>query len=144
MAKREILFRGWNKKNKKWLYGYYCVNRGEHFIAPGAFVNNLEPYDDYVIDANTVGQYTGLTDAKGKRIFEGDVLDFTVFDCFDNDKQFKGVVKYDGSRFMLWHSWESEFYGADGGFELDWVADQDCELTVIGNIYDNPNLLKGE
>lgn len=41
MAKREILFRGWNKKNKKWLYGYYCVNRGEHFIAPDEFVNPL-------------------------------------------------------------------------------------------------------
>lgn len=34
MKKREILFRGWNKKNKKWLYGYYLVNRGEHFISP--------------------------------------------------------------------------------------------------------------
>ena len=34
MEKREILFRGWNEKNKKWLYGYYLVNRGEHFISP--------------------------------------------------------------------------------------------------------------
>lgn len=46
MAKREILFRGWNKKNKKWLYGYYCVNRGEHFIAPDEFVNPLASYED--------------------------------------------------------------------------------------------------
>ena len=45
MAKREILFRGWNKKNKKWLYGYYCVNRGEHFIAPDEFVNPLASYE---------------------------------------------------------------------------------------------------
>ena len=41
MAKREILFRGWNEKNKKWIYGYYLVNRGEHFIAPDEFVNPL-------------------------------------------------------------------------------------------------------
>ena len=34
MEKREILFRGWNKKSKQWLYGYYFVYRGEHFIAP--------------------------------------------------------------------------------------------------------------
>ena len=32
MEKREILFRGWNKKNKKWLYGYYFAYRGYHFI----------------------------------------------------------------------------------------------------------------
>lgn len=74
MTKREILFRGWNKKNKKWLYGYYCVNRGEHFIAPDEFVNPLASYEDYVVDADTVGQYTGLKDKKGKKIFEGDIL----------------------------------------------------------------------
>lgn len=74
MEKREILFRGWNKKNKRWLYGYYVVNGGEHFIAPDEFVNPLDTYEDYVIDADTVGQYTGLKDAKGKRIFEGDII----------------------------------------------------------------------
>lgn len=73
--KREILFRGWNKKNKRWLYGYYCVNRGEHFIAPDEFVNPLASYEDYVVDADTVGQYTGMKDAKGKRIFEGDIIE---------------------------------------------------------------------
>ena len=72
--KREIMFRGWNKKNKRWLYGYYCVNRDEHFIAPDEFVNPLASYEDYVVDADTVGQYTGLKDKKGKKIFEGDIL----------------------------------------------------------------------
>ena len=73
--KREILFRGWNKKNKRWLYGYYLVNRGEHFISPDEFVNPLEPYEDYVVDADTVSQYTGLKDAKGVKIFEGDIIE---------------------------------------------------------------------
>ena len=80
MAKREILFRGWNKKNKQWLYGYYCVNRGEHFIAPDEFVNPLASYEDYVVDADSVGQYTGLKDKKGKKIFEGDILNVDFLD----------------------------------------------------------------
>ena len=57
MKKREILFRGWNKKNKKWLYGYYFVNRGEHFISPDEFVNPLASYEDYVVEADTVGEH---------------------------------------------------------------------------------------
>lgn len=77
MEKREILFRGWNKKNKKWLYGYYLVNRGEHFISPDEFVNPLASYEDYVVDADSVGQYTGLKDANGVKIFEGDVIELS-------------------------------------------------------------------
>ena len=74
MEKREILFRGWNKKNKKGLYGYYLVNRGEHFISPDEFVNPLASCEDYVVEADSVGQYTGMKEAKGVKIFEGDII----------------------------------------------------------------------
>lgn len=75
MGKREILFRGWNEKNKKWLYGYYFVNRGVHFISPDEFVNPLASYEDYVVEADTVGQYTGMKDANDVKIFEGDIIE---------------------------------------------------------------------
>lgn len=46
-------------------------------------------------------------------------------------------VQDSGSRFMLWHSADSEYYGPDGGFDLDWVLNQDDEFEVISNIHDN-------
>ena len=53
-----------------------------------------------------------------------------------------GVVVYDGSRFMLWKSAESEYFGNDGGYDLDWVLAQDDEFAVNGNRWDNPELLE--
>lgn len=86
-------------------------------------------------------QYTGLKDKSGKEIYEFDHLSFTVFDINDNDTQYEGYVVYSGSRFMLWNKPDDEFYGSDGGFDLDWIVNQDDELEVIGNIYENPDLL---
>lgn len=130
MAKREILFRGWNKKNKMWLYGYYIVNDGEHFISPGAFVTDLESYEDYVIDADTVGQYTGLKDAKGKRIFEGDIIESNG--C-------KHLILYNegGARFIA--AFKGSSY-ATCSINQQWI--NECEKVIIGNVHENPELIK--
>lgn len=53
-----------------------------------------------------------------------------------------GVVVYAGSRFMLWKSVESEYYGADGWFDLDWVIVQDDEFEIVGNIHGAHELLE--
>ena len=128
MEKREILFRGWNKKNKKWLYGYYLVNRGEHFISPDEFVNPLASYEDYVIDANTLGQYTGLKDAKGVKIFEGDII---------VDEAYPYIIQY--------HEEYSQFVAVPKpdviiSFYQQWVNERG--LVVIGNIHENQELIK--
>ena len=127
MAKREILFRGWNKKNKKWLYGYYFVNRGEHFIAPDEFVNPLTSYEDYVVDANTVGQYTGLKDKNGKKIFEGDILVFSPW---------LAVVLWNEelATFALQFQFEDKVGLKPLG---EWQT-----MTIIGNVHENKNLIK--
>lgn len=154
MGKREILFRGWNKKNKKWLYGYYFVNRGVHFISPDDMANPLDSYEDYVVEADTVGQYTGLTDAKGVKIFEGDILKLTIPD--GSSRHF--VVK--------WGTYERMLMPLDGfehdgnairisgwcfvwnGFPLyptviDGVVDNE-RMVIIGNVCENQELIKTE
>lgn len=130
MAKREILFRGWNKKNKKWLYGYYFAYRGYHFISPDDKVNPLDTYEDYVIDADTVGQYTGLKDANGKRIFEGDIIE-------SNGSRY--VIQYDEeeAKFVAAHEKLSFLmYGINQQWINKW------KKVIIGNIHENPELMK--
>ena len=127
------MFRGWNKKNKKWIYGYYFVNRGVHFISPDDMANPLDSYEDYVVEADTVGQYTGLTDAKGMRIFEGDILKLTIPDGFEHDGN---AIRISGWRFV-WN-----------GFPLyptviDGVVDNE-RMVIIGNVCENQELIKTE
>lgn len=129
MERREILFRGWNEKNKKWLYGYYVVNGGEHFISPGAFVNDLEFYEDYVVEADTVGQYTGMKDAKGVKIFEGD------------------IIGGDGCiHFIQYNDKEAQFVAVDRYIQcgISQRLIDEFEKVIIGNVHENKNLIKTE
>jgi len=70
---REIKFRGFNRKNSEWIYGFYLQNRGAHFVCPDEFANG-KSWDDYEIEPDTLGQFTGLRDKNGKEIYEGDVV----------------------------------------------------------------------
>lgn len=130
MAKREIMFRGWNKKNKQWLYGYYFAYHGNHFISPDAKVNPLDTYEDYVVDADTVGQYTGIKDAKGVKIFEGDI-----------------IVRQAYPYIIQYHEEYSQFVAVPKpdvtiAFYQQWV--NECGLVVIGNVHEDQELIKTE
>lgn len=129
MAKREILFRGWNKKNKRWLYGYYFAYRGYHFISPDDKVNPLDTYEDYVVEADTVGQYTGMKDAKGVKIFEGDILVFSPW---------LAVVLWNEELaiFALQFQFEDKVGLKPLG---EWQT-----MTIIGNVHEKSELIKTE
>lgn len=139
MAKREILFRGWNKKNKRWLYGYYFAYHGNHFISPDAKVNPLDTYEDYVIDADTVGQFTGMKDAKGVKIFEGDLVGGDgcahVIQYKEENSRFEAIRQMPPERSEL--SWLFQF-----DINQDWI--DEFEKVIIGNVHENQEHIKKE
>lgn len=144
---REIIFRGKRVDNDEWVYGrglQQCKDElGNEIVAIFTDVVKSEKYikkeGRYTlyyapVRAETLEQYTGLKDKKGNKIFEGDILDYTLFDAFDEDHQYKGVVKWIDDCFICDNS--------DGFNGLAWAVNQSLELEVIGNVTDNPELMK--
>ena len=128
---REIKFRGQpTGKGRVWMIGIgtYKTHTAEHLV--------LNAKGDSV-EVVHLCQYTGLKDKNGKEIYEGDILSSTIFDAFGGDRQHRGIVKYCGSSFMIWLSLDGE-----DCLYLDWVIEKDDELEIIGNIYDNPEIIK--
>ncbi len=145
---REILFRGKRLDNGMWMEGYYMYHISR---TPAPIGDSVKPEDEhhliifdefsdwnmprgikYVeVDASTVGQYTGLTDKHGNRIFEGDIVKTDKYGTGDGQgRNLEVAVEYGG--FCLRDGWRRYNLRPDDGIE------------VIGNIYDNPELLGGE
>jgi hypothetical protein len=124
---REILFRG-----KKVINGEWAESK-----CPTATMScGVERYD---FIPETVGQFTGLTDKNGKKIFEGDIF-------VDVDGHMDGIP-----RMVVWDEWNMEFqaplvkrHWAYGYNETSLKMNRYCNIEVIGTIHDNPELLEGE
>lgn len=122
---REIFFRGKRFDNGQWVYGYvalYTDMQGNHkcrILTDGDMF--------YAVDPATVGQYTGAIDKNGNKIFEGDIL-------YPISKRPYLVFWDEGNvKFALKNSRD---------FCIDFYQDIADEYIVIGNMYDNPILLK--
>lgn len=134
---REILFRGKRKDNGKWAYGFYALfasNKGlKHGIYTGAENGCVIPYE---VDPETVGQFTGLTDKNGKKIFEGDIVKEWSSHWKTPLKTeiniYEVVCEYLGSLHLI----RKTEYG-----ENSTPLYRRSVVEVIGNIYDNPELL---
>ncbi len=133
--KREIIFRGKRLDNGKWEYGDLVHDDiGGMYVFPND-AENL--YIEYRVDPDTVGQYTGLTDKNGKRIFEGDILKVYYY----GKSKIFGVVKFDKSRFFI----DDDFMRGDIKAKAPMTEMfSRYEFEVVGNVHDNPELWKGD
>lgn len=142
---REILFRGKREDSREWVYGY--LNRHPSPVQIGDYNNpwtiHVPPADPddnggvYWVDPATIGQYTGLTDKNGVKIFEGDILIFIEpgIQEFDDNERF--VVRWpeDEAGFFL----ELFYEGKTTSFEeIDKAYSVNFE--VVGNVYDSLSL----
>ena len=157
---REILFRGKRIDNGDWIEGYYVktvdyrTDSAVHLIIelPSAFYPRGEIAEEYEINSSTIGQYTGLTDKNGRKIFEGDIV---AISPNMSRKRTLGVVKFG--------DYKTPPYGVDKtnrGFYIRWYYENEAieemlrrdivfwfnyshvDISIIGNIYDNPELLE--
>lgn len=149
---REILFRGKQIDNGEWMYGIPINTHIGTFIVFEENPHFCHQYGYMEIDglckvvSETVGQYTGLTDENGTKIFEGDIVKF--------DKYIYQII-YECGSFALYDE-QGEMFSKIGGendhcfplmnLYLLFCWEEDCayDMEIIGNIYDNQELLKGD
>lgn len=119
---RPIIFRGKRIDKKTWIYGRIVISNNVYVIYDE--LNPLSNTNSPVIEG-TVGQFTGLNALNGMPIYEGDIVSVMLF-----DKMETGVVVYEYGCFCI-----------DGAEGNDILCSYDV-ITVLGNIHDNPELIK--
>jgi uncharacterized phage protein (TIGR01671 family) len=148
---REIKFRGKNLNTKEWVYGDLLQwNDGETAIGVhGQFIDDgyhfNENYDKTpYVDETTVGQYTGLKDKNGKEIYEGDLIKApsgriyaVIFSTWKHEE------KRDFPKVIDLYEHTGWCISLDGVNPCELLDSEVCQGSVIGSVYDNPELLKG-
>ena len=127
------LWRGKRLDNGDWAEG----DLTRYSADMGYIIVDLIENEVYQVDGNTLGEFTGLTDKNGKFVFEGDIIKTKKYGKIAGHSNVNDydifVVKYDPAVFRLENH--------NRGFNL--VDDGYSKFKVIGNVHDNPGLLKG-
>jgi uncharacterized phage protein (TIGR01671 family) len=163
----EILFRGKRIDNGEWIKGFYCQVADESDGGTRIKQTILVPtflcqsgFKLLEVDSETIGQYTGLTDKNGRKIFEGDIVRLfdisvgeIVQECgafgigcrkqIDYDYLASEIAPVTGNNNTPMFCYNDNFVSL---WELWWNYNEESDeisvIEVIGNIYDNPELLK--
>ena len=139
---REILFRGKRIDSEEWVEGgYFGVDEDgdalHAFILTNCqtrdFTSEHSVFTGHKVDKKTVGQFTGLSDKNGKKIFEGDIVKYNHSE-YIRPLQVEWVTKYACYAFVDKGDFDQEHF----------LNETNCKdnIEIIGNIYDNPSLLK--
>lgn len=143
---RQIKFRGKSIETGQWVYGSLLQMQSGSSI----LVEDIDAklYDEYKVIPDTVGQFTGLYDKDGREIYEGDILRFPTKDKWE-EKNFVSfeVFFHDNDcceRHIGWQMNRIHFQGniCGTGRDPQFKPSTTAQMVVIGNIHDNPELLK--
>lgn len=138
---RTIKFRGKTRGNGKWYYGSLVysdeINAAIYFQIGRGLVKTM---DWVYVNPETVGQFTGLCDCNGKEIYEGDIVDFDDKPYCVNGSKYQGAVVMHKGAWCVQHyekCFDVHFYSP---LFVDDFANR--KTIILGNIYDNTELLK--
>ena len=137
---REILFRGKEVADGKWNEGFYSAEEYNPYSGEVEHIPRIQIIGKCVslgVIPETVGQYTGLTDKNGVRIFEGDIVRYAERRRGGEDVSVAFPVTFDEGGFCAHHYFLNNWLrnGLGGNTKLE-------DIEVIGNIHDNPELLQ--
>ena len=136
----EILFRGQRVDTGEWVFGMLCQYHAG--VSAKIAANDFGTYEQgmaYCVNPATVGQYTGLTDRNGVKIFEGDILHF--INTYRNvNHEWHCTVEFVDGAFVCRYI-ESEGHLGEYNYFTSWNVPL-VQWDVIGNIHDNPELLQ--
>ena len=136
---REYLFRGKRTDNSEWVEGclihqgdYYLILQDESRLHPSdvPYISDLGCIDGYAtpVIPESIGQYTGMKDKNGRKIFEGDIVKLTLIDGVEI-----GIIKFNDIMCRF------SFYDKSGSYGFD----NTCDFEVIGTVFEDSDLLEG-